>query len=102
MTEPATPEPATPEPGVTDRGITAAGGSGHRGNTLGMRLALAFLGVALAVTYPLVLLTSLAWICAPVAVVAAVGLALWLRPRYRLAILDSSPLGVFYWLQRRT
>ena len=65
-------------------------------------IPLAFLGVALAVTYPLVLLTSLAWICAPVAVVAAVGLALWLRPRYRLAILDSSPLGVFYWLQRRT
>ena len=64
-------------------------------------IPLAFLGVALAVTYPLVLLTSLAWICAPVAVVAAVGLALWLRPRYRLAILDSSPLGVFYWLQRR-
>jgi hypothetical protein len=65
-------------------------------------IPLAFLGVALAVTYPLLLLTSLAWICAPVAVVAAVGLALWLRPRYRLAILDSSPLGVFYWLQRRT
>ena len=64
-------------------------------------IPLAFLGVALAVTYPLLLLTSLAWICAPVAVVAAVGLALWLRPRYRLAILDSSPLGVFYWLQRR-
>ena len=65
-------------------------------------IPLAFLGVALAVTYPLLLLTSLAWICAPVAVVAAVGLALWLRPRYRLAILDSSPLGVFYWLQRRS
>ena len=64
-------------------------------------IPLAFLGVALAVTYPLLLLTSLAWICAPVAVVAAVGLALWLRPRYRLSILDSSPLGVFYWLQRR-
>jgi hypothetical protein len=65
-------------------------------------IPLAFLGVALAVTYPLLLLTSLAWICAPVAVVAAVGLGIWLRPRYRLAILDSSPLGVFYWLQRRT
>ena len=64
-------------------------------------IPLAFLGVALVVTYPLLLLTSLAWICAPVAVLAAVGLALWLRPRYRLAILDSSPLGVFYWLQRR-
>ena len=65
-------------------------------------IPLAFLGLALGVTYPLLLVTSLAWICAPVAVLAAVGLALWLRPRYRLAILDSSPLGVFYWLQRRS
>ena len=65
-------------------------------------IPLAFLGVVLVLTYPLLLLTSLAWICLPVAVVAAVALALWLRPRYRLAILDSSPLGVFYWLQRRT
>jgi uncharacterized membrane protein len=65
-------------------------------------IPLAFLGVVLLLTYPLLLLTSLAWICLPVAVVAAVALALWLRPRYRLAILDSSPLGVFYWLQRRT
>ena len=67
-----------------------------------MSIPLAFLGVVLVLTYPLLLLTSLAWICLPVAVVAAVALALWLRPRYRLAILDSSPLGVFYWLQRRT
>ena len=65
-------------------------------------IPLAFLGVVLVLTYPLWLLTSLAWICVPVAVVAAIALALWLRPRYRLAILDSSPLGVFYWLQRRT
>ena len=65
-------------------------------------IPLAFLGLALAVTYPLLLVTSLAWICAPVAVLAAVGLGLWLRPRSRLAILDSSPLGVFYWLQRRS
>ncbi len=65
-------------------------------------IPLAFLGIVLLLTYPLLLLTSLAWICLPVAVVAAVALALWLRPRYRLAILDSSPLGVFYWLQRRT
>jgi hypothetical protein len=65
-------------------------------------IPLAFLGVVLVLTYPLLLLTSLAWICVPVAIVAAVALALWLRPRYRLAILDSSPLGVFYWLQRRT
>jgi hypothetical protein len=65
-------------------------------------IPLAFLGIVLVLTYPLLLLTSLAWVCVPVAIVAAVALALWLRPRYRLAILDSSPLGVFYWLQRRT
>ena len=46
-------------------------------------------------TYPLLLITPLAWICVPVAIVAAILLALYLRPRYRLAILDSSPLGVF-------
>ncbi len=65
-------------------------------------IPLAFLGIALLVTYPLLLITSFAWICLPVAIVIAVALALYLRPRYRLAILDSSPLGVFYWLQRRT
>jgi hypothetical protein len=65
-------------------------------------IPLAFLGVALLITYPLMLVTSLAWICAPVALVLAVALGIYLRPRYRVAILDSSPLGVFYWLQRRT
>lgn len=64
-------------------------------------IPLALLGVALAVTYPLSLVTRLAWICDPVALVLAIVLALWLRPRYRLAIVDSSPLGVLYWLQRR-
>ena len=62
---------------------------------------LALLGLALAVTYPLSLLTRYAWICDPVGLVLAVLLALWLRPRYRLAMVDSSPLGVLYWLQRR-
>jgi hypothetical protein len=65
-------------------------------------IPLAFLGVALLVTYPLMLVTSFAWICAPVALVIAVLLGAYLRPRYKVAILDSSPLGVFYWLQRRT
>jgi hypothetical protein len=64
-------------------------------------IPLMFLGVALVVTSPLVAVTSYGWICVPVAIVAAVLLALWLRSRYRVAILDSSPLGVFYWLQRR-
>ena len=64
-------------------------------------IPLALLGVALTLVYPLVLLTSLAWILYPILVGLAVVFALWLRSRYKLAILDSSPLGVFYWLQRR-
>jgi hypothetical protein len=64
-------------------------------------IPLALLGIALALTYPLMLVTRLGWVCDPIAVVLAVALALWLRSRYRLSILDSSPLGVFYWLQRR-
>ena len=64
-------------------------------------IPLALLGVVLVLTCPLVLFVSLGWIVYPVAVVAAVGLALWLRPRYRLSILDSSPLGVLTWLQKR-
>ncbi len=63
---------------------------------------LALLGVALALTYPLMLVTRFGWICDPIAVVLAVVLAFRLRSRYRLSILDSSPLGVFYWLQRRS
>jgi hypothetical protein len=65
-------------------------------------IPLALLGVALTLAYPLVLLTPLAWALYPVAVVLAVVFALWLRTRYKLAILDSSPLGVFYWLQKRS
>ena len=59
------------------------------------------LGVVLVLIYPLTLLSSEGWIGYPIAVVLAAGLGAWLRPRYRLAILDSSPLGVFYWLQKR-
>lgn len=65
-------------------------------------IPLALLGVALALTYPLMLVTRLGWIIDPVAVALAVVLALRLRGRYHLSILDSSPLGVFYWLQRRS
>jgi membrane protein YdbS with pleckstrin-like domain len=64
-------------------------------------IPLMFLGVVLLIVSPLVLLTSYGWICVPAALVVAVVIALWLRPRYRVSILDSSPLGVFYWLQRR-
>jgi hypothetical protein len=67
-----------------------------------LSIPLALLGIALAVTYPLMLVTRLGWICDPVAVVLAVVLALWMRGRYRTVILDSSPLGVFTWLQKRS
>jgi hypothetical protein len=65
-------------------------------------IPLAVLGASLSLATPLVLLTSLGWICYPVALGLAVALALWLRPKYRVAILDSSHLGVFYWLQKRS
>jgi hypothetical protein len=64
-------------------------------------IPLALLGVVLTVIAPVVVLVPYGWVLVPVALLAAVGFALMLRPRYRLSILDSSPLGVFYWLQRR-
>jgi O-antigen ligase len=64
-------------------------------------IPLSLLGVVLLVTVPLMLVTKSAWIAAPVALVLAAVLALFLRRRYRVAILDSSPLGVFYWLQQK-
>jgi len=64
-------------------------------------IPLAFLGVLLTVIAPVVVLVPYGWVLVPLVLLAAVALALLLRPRYRLSILDSSPLGVFYWLQRR-
>jgi O-antigen ligase len=64
-------------------------------------IPLSLLAVVLLVTFPLVLVTRSAWILAPIGLVVAAVLALFLRRRYRVAILDSSPLGVFYWLQQR-
>ncbi len=64
-------------------------------------IPLAFLGVALTLATPVVALVPFGWVLVPVLLLGAAGLALLLRPRYRLSILDSSPLGVFYWLQRR-
>jgi hypothetical protein len=63
---------------------------------------LALLGVVLAITYPLMLLSRFFWIVDPIAIVLAALLAYAMRERYRLQILDSSPLGIFYWLQRRS
>lgn len=62
---------------------------------------LAFLGVALAVCFPLTLVTPVGWAIYGLAVVAAICLGAWLRPRYRLSILDSSQVGVLGWLRRR-
>ena len=64
-------------------------------------IPLAALALVLVVTSPVVVLVPFGWLVVPAAVAGAVALALWIRPRYRLSILDSSPLGVFYWLQRR-
>ena len=55
----------------------------------------------LVLAIPIVLVVPYGWVVYPAAVLAAAALALWLRPRYRLSILDSSPLGVFTWLQKR-
>jgi hypothetical protein len=62
---------------------------------------LALLGVFLAVTYPVGVLLGFGWIVAVVGVAGAVALGAALRSRYRVSILDSSPLGVVSWLQRR-
>ena len=64
-------------------------------------IPLALLGVFLAVLYPLMQWTWVGWIIYGVAIAATIGLALRLRSRYRLSVLDSSSLGVITWLQRR-
>ena len=66
-----------------------------------LSIPLALLGLALVVLTPVAVLVPWGWLTILVAIGGAGALALWLRPRYRLSILDSSPLGVFYWLQRR-
>lgn len=62
---------------------------------------LALLGLFFAVLYPLMQWTWFGWVIYGVGIAAAVALALRLRPRYRMSILDSSPLGIVSWLQRR-
>jgi hypothetical protein len=64
-------------------------------------IPLALLGVFLAVLYPLMQWTWAGWIVYGVGLVGAIAIALRLRSRYRLSILDSSSLGVVTWLQRR-
>jgi hypothetical protein len=64
-------------------------------------IPLALLGVFLAVLYPLMQRTWIGWIIYGVGVAGAIAIAVRLRSRYRLSILDSSSLGVITWLQRR-
>ena len=64
-------------------------------------IPLALLGVGSAACVPLAMLTSYGWVAYVVAVVLALALAVWLRPRHQLSVLDSSHLGVFLWLRRR-
>lgn len=61
---------------------------------------LALLGVFFAVLYPLMERTWAGWIIYGLGIACTIGLALRLRSRYRLTILDSSSLGVVSWLQR--
>jgi hypothetical protein len=64
-------------------------------------IPLALLACFLVAATPVVVLVPYGWVLVPLGVLGAVALGLWLRPRYRTTILDSSPLGVFTWLQRR-
>ncbi|MEI8105422.1 MAG: glycosyltransferase family 1 protein [Actinomycetes bacterium] len=58
-----------------------------------MSIPLAALGPVLAVLAPLMpALGVVGWVFYPAAVLCAVGLAIWLRPKYRLASLASSHL----------
>jgi len=64
-------------------------------------IPLAPLGVFLAVLNPLMQWTWIGWVIYGVGLAGAIGIALRVRSRYRLSILDSSSLGVVTWLQRR-
>ena len=64
-------------------------------------IPLALLGVFLAVLYPLMQWTWIGWVIYGVGLAGAIAIALRVRSRYRLSILDSSSLGVVTWLQRR-
>jgi hypothetical protein len=62
---------------------------------------LALLGILLGILYPLMQWTWVGWVIYGVTISAAAAFALRLRARYRMSILDSSPLGILTWLQRR-
>lgn len=64
-------------------------------------IPLALLGAVYLLALPVALLVGGGWVAYGIALVAAMLIAVAVRRRYRLAVLDSSPLGVVYWLQRR-
>ena len=64
-------------------------------------IPLALLGVFFGVLYPLMQSSRIGWIVYGVGIFGAIVIALFLRSRYRLSILESSSLGVITWLQRR-
>jgi hypothetical protein len=64
-------------------------------------IPLALLGVFFAILYPLMQWMWIGWVIYGVGIAGAIVLALKLRSRYRVSILDSTSLGVVTWLQRR-
>jgi hypothetical protein len=64
-------------------------------------IPLALLGVYLALVTPVVALVPYGWLFSVAGVAGALALSLRMRARYRLFVLDSSPLGIVTWLRRR-
>jgi hypothetical protein len=69
--------------------------------TPALTIPLAALAVVLVLATPLIVLVPYGWVAVPVAVAGAVAVVFAMRSRYRMSIIDSSPLGVVTWLQRR-
>ena len=68
--------------------------------TPAVSIPLAVLGVYLALATPVLVLVPYGWVAAPVGIAVAYLLHRRLRSRYRLSVLDSSPMGVVTWLRR--
>jgi hypothetical protein len=64
-------------------------------------VALAVLAIFLVLATPLMVLVPYGWIACPVGLLLAFLVWRQVASRYRVSILDSSPLGVVTWLQRR-
>jgi hypothetical protein len=64
-------------------------------------IPLALLGVLLALATPVIAIVPYGWLASVAGVVGALALAVRMRSRYRLFVLDSSPLGIVTWLRRR-